>query len=221
MRLKGELLAKRTGLFITLEGPDGSGKSTQARLLGEKLRKAGYSVVLTREPGGSPLAEKLRAVLLDPTNRGLVDRAELLLFEAARAQHVQDTVLPALAQGKVVLCDRFTDSTMAYQVGGRGLKASDVAWLNRYAAGAVKPDLTLCFDIPVAAGLQRAQRVKGSKDRMERTEVAFRERVRKSFLALARREPRRIKRIAVAAKDVQAVADEAWSLVAPRLKVLG
>jgi dTMP kinase len=221
MRLKGELLAKRTGLFITLEGPDGSGKSTQARLLNEKLRKAGYSVVLTREPGGSALAEKLRAVLLDPANRGLVDRAELLLFEAARAQHVQDTVLPALAQGKVVLCDRFTDSTTAYQVGGRGLKAADVAWLNRYAAGAAKPDLTLCFDIPVTAGLQRAQRAKGSKDRMERTEVVFRERVRKSFLAPARLEPRRIKRIAVAAKDVQAVADEAWALVAPRLKVLG
>lgn len=212
-------MSRRKGLFVTLEGPDGSGKSTQARLLTEKLREAGYKTVLTREPGGSPLAEKIRGLLLDPANRDLTDGAELLLFEAARNQHVHDTVLPALAQGKVVLCDRFVDSTTAYQVAGRGLRAAEVAWLNRYGSSGLKPDLTLCFDIPVAEGLRRAKQAKGGRDRMEQTERAFRERVRRGFLALARREPRRIKRINVSGRAVDDVAAEAWSLLAAKLKV--
>lgn len=212
-------MAKRTGLFVTLEGPDGSGKSTQARLLTEKLRKAGFKVVLTREPGGSPLAEKIRALLLDPANRGLRDGTELLLFEAARYQHVKDTVLPALAKGRVVLCDRFIDSTTAYQVAGRGLKAAEVAWLNAYGSAGLKPSLTLVFDIPVAEGLRRARRAKGGRDRMEQTEKDFRERVRRAFLGLARREPKRIKRISVLGRSPEDVGREAWGLLAKKLKV--
>ena len=212
-------MTKRTGLFVTLEGPDGSGKSTQARLLTEKLRKAGFKVVLTREPGGSPLAEKIRGLLLDPANKGMHDGTELLLFEAARHQHVKDTVLPALAKGQVVLCDRFIDSTTAYQVAGRGLKASEVAWLNAYGSAGLKPGLTLVFDIPVAEGLRRARRAKGGRDRMEQTEKDFRERVRRAFLGLARREPKRIKRISVLGRSPEDVGREAWGLLAKKLKV--
>jgi dTMP kinase len=214
-------LTKRKGLFVTLEGPDGSGKSTQAKLLAEKLRKAGYRCVLTREPGGSPLAEKIRRLLLDPAHGKLRDGAELLLFEAARFQHVKDTVLPALAAGTVVLCDRFVDSTTAYQVNGRGLKAAHVAWLNRFGSAGLKPDLTLFFDIPVAEGLRRAQKAKGGKDRMERIERGFRERVRQGFLSLARREPRRVKRLAVMDQTPAQVAERAWALLAPKLKARG
>lgn len=217
----GCFLARRTGLFVTLEGPDGSGKSTQARLLTEKLRKAGYRVLLTREPGGSPLAEKIRGLLLDPANKGMRDGAELLLFEAARFQHVKDTVLPALAKGTVVLCDRFIDSTTAYQVAGRGLKSAEVAWLNRFGSAGLKPDLTLLFDIPVTEGLRRARKAKGGRDRMERTERAFRERVRRGFLNLARREPRRIKRINVAGQAPERVSGQAWALLERKLKAVG
>ncbi len=213
-------MTKRKGLFVTLEGPDGSGKSTQARLLLSRLRRAGRPAVLTREPGGSPLAEKIRALLLDPDHQGLWSGAELLLFEAARFQHVHDTVLPALAGGTVVICDRYIDSTTAYQAAGRGLRAGDVAWLNRFGSAGLRPDLTLLFDISVAEGLRRASRAKGGRDRMERTQQAFRERVRRSFLALARREPRRIKRLVVGGRSPEDVADEAWALLVPRLKAL-
>jgi dTMP kinase len=201
-----------------LEGPDGSGKSTQAQLLSEKLRKAGQRVCLTREPGGSPVAEKIRALLLDPANQGLSASAELLLFEAARHQHVMDTIQPALDRGEVVLCDRFVDSTTAYQVAGRGLKAADVAWLNRFASAGLKPDLTLLFDLPVEEGLRRARRSKGGRDRMERTQRAFREKVRRCFLTLQRREPRRIKRLAVAGRSPEDVCAQAWALLWARLK---
>jgi dTMP kinase len=213
-------LSRRAGLFVTLEGPDGSGKSTQARLLTEKLRKAGYRVVLTREPGGSALAEKIRAVLLDPAHQALHAGAELLLFEAARRQHVADTVQPALAQGQIVVCDRFVDSTSAYQVAGRGLKAADVAWLNRFASAGLKPDLTLLFDISVTEGLRRAQKAKGGRDRMEQTQRAFRERVRRGFLALARRESGRVKRLLVEGRTPQELCAQAWALLAPKLKAL-
>jgi dTMP kinase len=186
--------------------------------LAAKLRRAGYRCVLTREPGGSPLAEKIRGLLLDPAHGKLRDGAELLLFEAARFQHVKDTVLPALASGAVVLCDRFVDSTTAYQVNGRGLKAADVAWLNRFGSAGLKPDLTFFFDIPVAEGLRRARKAKGGRDRMERTERAFRERVCQGFLGLARREPRRIKRLAVMDQTPAQVAEQAWVLLAAKLK---
>lgn len=208
----------RKGLFITLEGPDGSGKSTQARLLAERLRSLGHGVVLTREPGGSPLAEKVRALLLDPSNQGLRGRAELLLFEAARNQHTLDTIEPALKAGKVVLSDRYHDSSTAYQAAGRGVGLSETAWLNRFATEGRRPHLTLVFDLDPAEGARRARQAKGGKDRMELTEGRFQARVRAAFLALARREPRRVKVLKVAGRTQAQVAEAAWALVAPRLR---
>jgi dTMP kinase len=210
-------LAKKTGLFVTLEGPDGSGKSTQRALLAKHLRAFGYAVVETREPGGSPAAERIRALLLDANLKGLRAGAELLLFEAARLQHVHDTIRPALGAGKVVLCDRFTDSTTAYQGAGRAVDPKAVAWLNRVATGGLKPDLTLLYDLGVAQGLKRAHGAKGAKDRMEQADRAFHARVRASFLAIAKREPRRVKRIDVLAKSPQQVLELGLALVLGRL----
>jgi dTMP kinase len=210
-------LAKKTGLFVSLEGPDGSGKSTQRALLAEHLRRFGYAVVETREPGGSPAAERIRALLLDAKLKGLRAGAELLLFEAARLQHVHDTILPALAAGKVVLCDRFIDSTTAYQGAGRAMDPKAVAWLNRIATGGLKPDLTLCYDLGVSQGLKRAHQAKGRKDRMEQADRAFHVRVRAAFLALEKREPRRVKRIEVDGLSPHQVLERGLALVLGRL----
>lgn len=207
----------KKGLFVTLEGPDGSGKSTQRRLLAAALRKSGHKVVETREPGGSPLAEKIRELVLDSKNLGFVDGAELLLFEAARCQHVADTILPALKKGAVVLCDRFTDSTVAYQGAGRALKKSDVLWLNRFASAGLKPDLTLVFDLGAREGLARAKRLKGQADRMESVDLAFHRRVRNAFRSLARSDRRRVKLIAVDGQSPQAVAEAGLAHLLRRL----
>ena len=202
---------------MSLEGPDGSGKSTQRALLAKRLRSFGYDVVETREPGGSPVAERIRALLLDSELQGLRAGAELLLFEAARLQHVHDTILPALAAGKVVLCDRFTDSTTAYQGAGRVVDPKTVAWLNRMAAGGLKPGLTLLYDLGVGSGLRRARHAKAGQDRMEQADKAFHGRVRAAFRALARREPRRVKRIEVAGRSPQAILELGLKLVLERL----
>jgi dTMP kinase len=211
-------LAKKAGLFVSLEGPDGSGKSTQAGLLAKALRAQGYDVLLTRQPGGSALAAPIRALLLDPAMKGLTPGAELLLFAADRRQHVADTLKPALAQGKVVLCDRYTDSTRAYQGAGRALKPADVAWLNRFASDGLAPKLTLLYDIPVAEGLKRAHRHKGGLDRMEQSARSYFERVRRGFLAIAKAEPRRVKRLAVAGRSPEAIAAEGLEHLLKALK---
>lgn len=203
----------KKGLFVTLEGPDGSGKSTQRRLLAAALRKSGYKVVETREPGGSPLAEKIRDLVLDPKNQGLVAGAELLLFEAARCQHVADLILPALKKGAVVLCDRFTDSTLAYQGAGRALRQADVLWLNRFATAGLKPDLTLVYDLGAQEGLKRARRLKGRSDRMEKADLAFHRRVGSAFRRLARTQSRRVKLIRVDGQSPQAIADQGLVLM--------
>lgn len=203
---------------MSLEGPDGSGKSTQRALLAKHLRAFGYDVVETREPGGSPVAERIRELLLDAKLKGLRAGAELLLFEAARLQHVHDTILPALAAGKVVLCDRFTDSTTAYQGAGRAVDPKAVAWLNRIATGGLQPGLTLVYDLGVSQGLQRARRAKGgAKDRMERADKAFHGRVRAAFLAMAKAQPRRVKRIEVDGRTPQQVLELGLTLVLERL----
>jgi dTMP kinase len=207
----------KSGLFVTLEGPDGSGKSTQRRLLAAELRKNGFKVVETREPGGSPLAEKIRALLLDIKNQGLGHRTELLLFEAARFQHLQDTVLPALKQGQVVLCDRFSDSTVAYQGAGRAIALKDVQALNRFATQGLKPDLTLVYDLSAEEGLRRSRKRGQRADRMEAAAMGFHRRVRAAYLRLAKAEPRRIKVIAVQAKTPQAVAAEGLAAIARKL----
>jgi len=155
-----------TGLFITLEGPEGAGKSTNREYLAERLRAAGIEVVLTREPGGTPLAERIREVLLAPVDEVMNPDTELLLVFAARAQHLAEVIRPALARGAVVLCDRFTDSTYAYQGGGRGLSLERIAALETFVQGDLRPDLTLIFDLPVEVGLARAS-ARGRLDRFE------------------------------------------------------
>jgi len=181
------------GLLITLEGIEGSGKSTQAALLRDALLTDGIPVCLTREPGGSPLAERVRDLILRGGEEPLAPGAELLLFLAARSQHVARTVRPALERGEIVVCDRFTDATVAYQGGGRTIPESILAPLNEWVTGGIKPARTYLIDVPVELGLDRARRRTGDPpDRIERESRAFFEAVRARYLELARREPERI-----------------------------
>ena len=178
------------GLFITLEGPEGGGKTTNREFLAQRLRDAGHEVVLTREPGGTPLAEKIRNLLLAEHDEPVAVETELLLMFAARAQHINQLILPALEAGKVVLCDRFTDATYAYQGGGRGISTSRIAVLEDFVQGVLRPDLTLLFDLPVEAGMARA-RQRGALDRFEQEQQAFFEAVRQNYLQRAAAEPQR------------------------------
>jgi dTMP kinase len=177
-------------LFITLEGPEGAGKSTNREYLAERLRAAGIEVLLTREPGGTPLAERIREVLLTPVEEVMNADTELLLVFAARAQHLATVIRPALARGAVVLCDRFTDSTYAYQGAGRGLSLERIAALEDFVQGDLRPDLTLVFDLPVDVGLARAS-ARGRLDRFEQEGQAFFQKVREAFLARAAAAPQR------------------------------
>nr|WP_064495926.1 dTMP kinase [Pseudomonas chengduensis] len=179
-----------TGLFITLEGPEGAGKSTNREYLAERLREQGIDVLLTREPGGTPLAERIRELLLDPSDEPMAADAELLLVFAARAQHLQQVIRPALAKGSVVLCDRFTDATYAYQGGGRGLSIERIAQLEQFVQGELRPDLTLIFDLPVEIGLARAA-ARGRLDRFEQEGRGFFEAVRQAYLQRAEQAPQR------------------------------
>ncbi len=179
-----------TGLFITLEGPEGAGKSTNREYLAERLREQGVDVLLTREPGGTPLAERIRELLLDPSDEPMAADTELLLVFAARAQHLQQVIRPALAEGKVVLCDRFTDATYAYQGGGRGLSVERIAQLEHFVQGELRPDLTLIFDLPVEIGLARAA-ARGRLDRFEQEGRGFFEAVRQAYLQRAEQAPQR------------------------------
>lgn len=179
-----------TGLFITLEGPEGAGKSTNREYLAERLREHGLDVLLTREPGGTPLAERIRELLLDPSDEPMAADTELLLVFAARAQHLQQVIRPALARGCVVLCDRFTDATYAYQGGGRGLSIERIAQLEQFVQGELRPDLTLIFDLPVEVGLARAA-ARGRLDRFEQEGRGFFEAVRQAYLQRAAQSPQR------------------------------
>ena len=179
-----------TGLFFTLEGPEGAGKSTNREYLAERLREQGIDVLLTREPGGTPLAERIRELLLDPSDEPMAADTELLLVFAARAQHLQQVIRPALAKGSVVLCDRFTDATYAYQGGGRGLSIERIAQLEQFVQGELRPDLTLIFDLPVEIGLARAS-ARGRLDRFEQEGRGFFEAVRQAYLQRAEQAPQR------------------------------
>nr|WP_301295572.1 dTMP kinase [Pseudomonas nitroreducens] len=177
-------------MFITLEGPEGAGKSTNREYLADRLRERGIEVQLTREPGGTPLAERIRELLLDPSDEKMAADTELLLVFAARAQHIAQVIRPALERGAVVLCDRFTDATYAYQGGGRGLPVERIAQLESFVQGGLRPDLTLVFDLPVEIGLSRAA-ARGRLDRFEQEGRAFFEAVRNTYLNRAHAEPGR------------------------------
>jgi dTMP kinase len=186
------------GTFVTFEGIEGSGKSTQIVLLANHLKTSGRQVVLTREPGGTPIGDDVRKILLNPANTALDAKAELLLYAASRAQHLREIILPALAAGAIVLCDRFSDATLAYQGYGRGLDIEMIRSLNRMVTAGMRPDLTVLFDIDAASGIARAHgrnRNRGleAEARFENEEIAFHERVRQGYLALTRQEPDRIK----------------------------
>lgn len=179
------------GLFITFEGVEGCGKTTQIRRLHQHLANLGHDVVLTREPGGTPIAEAIRSILLDCAHAGMRPMTELLLYAAARAQHVAEVIAPALDAGKTVLCDRFADSTTAYQGAGRGVEPETVDLVHRLATGRVWPDITIVLDVPPELGLARANASCGP-DRIEQESIEFHRRVREGFLALARQDPRRV-----------------------------
>lgn len=174
------------GFFLTLEGIEGAGKSTLAKIIGSELAKSGREVVITAEPGGDVLSDRIRKLLLD-LNCKISDRAELLLFEAARAQHVDNKIVPALARGAIVICDRFIDSSIAYQGYARGIDLDIIHWLNNYAISGMKPDRTILLDLPTDMGLVRQIGV----DRISSEGITFLNKVRQGYLSIAAAEPDR------------------------------
>ncbi|MCH4056532.1 MAG: dTMP kinase [Lactobacillaceae bacterium] len=184
------------GCFISFEGPDGAGKSTVIQAIAEDLRqKKQAKVLITREPGGSQIAEKIRQIILDVENSAMDDWTEALLYAASRRQHLVEVVEPALAAGQIVLCDRYVDSSVAYQGGGRQLGAQKVAQLNDFAIQGKLPDLTIYLDLPVEIGLQRVQKLGQGFDRLEGQKLEFHQRVRQTYLDLAANNPTRIKKV--------------------------
>ncbi|MCE2872655.1 MAG: dTMP kinase [Xanthomonadales bacterium] len=209
------------GRFITLEGIEGAGKSTVAAALAAALRAHGLTVVATREPGGTPLAERLREVVLQRGTERIAPEAETLLMFAARAVHVENLIRPALARGEWVICDRYTDATRAYQGGGRGVSASFIETLSGEVLGGFTPDLTLLLDLPVMTGLERAHARRraagdGDVDRFESETVAFFDRVRARYLEIATADPGRV-RVLDATKSAAALAQDAVDASAPLL----
>lgn len=176
-------------MFITLEGIEGSGKTTQTELLYQTLTAKGYKTLKTREPGGPPITEKIRAILLDPANGSMVNETELLLYLACRAQHTAEWIIPALKRKEIVICDRYTDSTLAYQGGGRQLDEHKLLELTNLASYELKPDMTFLIDIPVTKAMNRI--TDKSLDRLEQEGPEFHERVREKFLSVAKTEPNR------------------------------
>jgi dTMP kinase len=204
------------GRFITLEGGEGAGKSTQLALVCELIRTAGYEVISTREPGGTPRAEQIRALLLDKTAEPMPASCELLLMFAARATHLENLIKPALARGVWVVCDRFTDATYAYQGAGRGMNPDHIRQLEACVQGSLRPDLTILLDTPVAVGLQRAQQRSAERnvavDRFEEEHAAFFERVRHGYLSIAANDPMRV-RVIDATRPLERVSADIEALL--------
>ena len=201
------------GKFITFEGPEGGGKTTHARRLVERLQAAGKKVVYTREPGGTPTGEAIRDILQhDKAGEAPCSEAEVLLFAASRAQLVRHVIVPALERGEWVVCDRFADSTTAYQGYGRGFSVEQMIAINEFAIDGAHPDLTILLDLPVSDGFARLHQRGGAKDRIEREAVEFHERVRAGYLELAKRWPARFC-IVDPRRPMDVVAEEIWSLV--------
>ncbi len=191
------------GKFITIEGQDGAGKSTNLAVIEEELRAAGKELVVTREPGGTPFGEQVRELILSSNDTEFGDTAELLLIFASRAQHIEQVIEPALAAGKWVLCDRFTDATFAYQGGGRGIESSKIAQLETFVQGSLQPDLTVLLDLPIEIGESRAGQ-RSAPDRFERQKSEFKAKVRQSYLDRAALEPVRFRKVD-ASTDIETV----------------
>jgi dTMP kinase len=218
------------GVFITFEGLDGCGKSTQSEKLAARLRQTGLTVVTTREPGGTELGNRIRALILDSHTAGLDPRTELALMFAARAQHIREVIEPGLAEGRIVICDRFTDSSEAYQGGGRQMGSAPVLALHRALCGSLQPDLTILMDSDPAASVARARRRNrsrarggrssgGDENRFEQESRAFFERVRQAYLAIAERDSRRVLRVD-ARRPVSAVHKDIVAAVEARLPAI-
>jgi len=210
-----------TGKFITFEGPDGAGKTTQMKMLGEKLTGEGIAVSYTREPGGTRISEEIRKLLLNPSNKEIISRTEALLYAAARAQHVEEFIRPKVGDGKFVLCDRFTDSTIAYQGYGRGIDLGFLEELNKMATAGVVPDMTFILDIDPGQGINRISEKRAlatgvGKDRIELEDLAFHTRVRTGFLELAQRDQVRCN-VIDAAKERDEIHSEIYRLVQEEL----
>jgi len=214
-------MSSQRGLFITFEGPEGSGKSTQIRLLADRLRAAGREVVETTEPGGTPIGMQIRRVFLDARNREMCPTTELLLTFASRAQNVDERILPALAKGQIVLSDRFTDSTLVYQGIGRGLGAEVVFEVDRIACRGLVPDLTFLIDVDTEVGLARAhqrnQQTQDVETRIDEHAVGFHKTIRDAYHRLAADEPQRVKTID-GGRGAETVAEDVWRAVQPYLK---
>jgi dTMP kinase len=202
---------EKKGLFISLEGIEGTGKTTQARLLYERLINNGFDVILTNEPGGTPIGEDIREILLKVDHREMSYITELFLYNAARAQHLYEKILPALKNGKIVITDRFSDSTIAYQGYGRGIDLALLKNLDEIATGSIKPDITILFDLDVEIGLRRNRGI-NKIDRLELEDVEFHKRVREGYLRIAELEPMRIK-IIDASKPISEISEKIWETV--------
>jgi len=193
------------GLFISFEGADGTGKSTQVRLLAEYLRSAGYDVLLTREPGGTPISEKIREIILDPSNSEMDAHTEALLYAASRAQLVSEVLRPAIESGKIVICDRFMDSSIAYQGFARGLGSDNIRTINEFAVHGLQPDITFFMDLAPEKAMQRVER-QGNKDRLEAEKMEFHDKVYRGFLELSEIYKNRYVRID-ASESIQDISD--------------
>lgn len=200
---------RKRGVFITFEGPEGSGKSTHSKKLCDFLRQKGFKVLYTREPGGTTISEKIRKVLLDPKNKKMDVVCEMLLYMAARADIVEQKILPALKKGKIVVCDRFLDATLVYQGYAGGFDLDIIQKIGKVVTKRVSPDITLVLDIDAKKGLLRAGKV---KDRIERKSLPYHKKVREGYLALARKEPKRVK-VVNAEGDVGEVQEEIRDMV--------
>ncbi|WP_417510010.1 dTMP kinase [Methylophaga sp.] len=207
------------GKFISIEGIEGAGKSTQIQFIKTYLERFNQTVVVTREPGGTPLAEEIRALLLKPREERVSDDTELLLMFAARAQHINQVILPALSEGKWVVCDRFVDATFAYQGAGRGIHEERIASLADWTLAGLKTDLTLLFDLPVDVGQQRVNQRLLQKDRFEQEKTDFFEKIRHCYLERATAEPERIQ-IIDAEKSITAIEQQVSNILDKLLKTV-